>query len=203
MDVAFERTGERRYATVITVPGRNPRRLDPAPGYDENIPHDLVHYLAEAELGLTSGVFGRAAAGGGDFIETTETPGDPRRRARAQRKLKKRESSLARTDRGDMARSEHLAGLCDIAWRRRASATTPAWAEHTTVPPEDAPIVDRILNRLDALAPLWRALPVGSALTFTWPNATPTPRTPAQPKTNLNPTTRPDPQRGPTRQSAT
>ncbi|MFI0411998.1 hypothetical protein [Actinomadura sp. 3N508] len=173
MEVAFERTGQRRYATVITLPGRQPRRMDPAPGYDENIPHDLVHYLAESELGLSSGVFGRAAAGGGGgFVETAETPGDSRRRARAQRRMNKREASLGKADRGDMARSEYVAGLCDIAWRRRSGATTPAWAEPVTIPPEDAPTVDRILNRLDEAAALWRDLPVGGSLTFTWPDAT-------------------------------
>lgn len=174
MDVTFERTGERRYATVVTLPGRNPRRMDPAPGYDAHIPHDLVHYLAEAELRLSSGVFGRAAAGGGGFFETADTPGDPRRRSRVQRRLKKREASLSRADRGDMARSEQLAGMCDIAWRRRAGATAPAWAERRRIPPEDAPAVDRILGRLDELAPLWHDLPVGGALSFTWPHTTAT-----------------------------
>ncbi|WP_067468899.1 hypothetical protein [Actinomadura macra] len=173
MDVTFERTGERRYATVVTLPGSDPRRMDPAPGYDEHIPHDLVHYLAEAELGLTSGVYGRALAGGGSFMETTETPGDPRRRVRAQRKLKKREESLRKSGHGDMATSEYFAGLCDIAWRRRSGARTPAWAEHTPLPPGDASKVSRILDRLDETAPLWHGLPVGGSLTFTWPNTTP------------------------------
>ncbi|MFA1544540.1 hypothetical protein [Actinomadura monticuli] len=175
MHVSFERTGEHRYATVVTLPGRHPRRMDPAPGYDDHIPHDLVHYLTEAELGLTSGVFGRAAAGGGDFTETAEVPGDPRRRARAQRRLKKREASLSRADRSDMARSEHIAGLCDLAWRRRAGARPPAWAEHRPIPAEDRPAIDRVLARLDELAPLWHDLPVGGALTFTWPRTAPDP----------------------------
>lgn len=170
MDVSFERTGERRYATVVTLPGRHPRRMDPAPGYDDHIPHDLVHYLTEAELGLASGVFGRAAAGGGGFTETAETPGDPRRRAREQRRLKKREASLNRTDPGDMGRSECLAGLCDIAWRRRAGASAPEWARRKQIPPQDAAAVGRILDRLDEVAPLWHELPVGGALTFTWPS---------------------------------
>lgn len=169
MDVRFERTGERRYATVVILPGRHPRRMDPAPGYDEHIPHDLVHYLAEAELGLTSGVFGRAAAGGGSFFETVEMPGDRRRRAREQRRLKKREASLNKADHGDMARSEYMAGLCDIAWRRRAGASAPEWARRTQIPAGDAAVVDRVLDRLDEVVPLWHELPVGGALTFTWP----------------------------------
>src|SRR5690606_8473616 len=80
-------------------------------------------------------------------------------RTREQRRLKKREASLARRDRGDMARSEHFAGLCDLAWRRRSGAATPAWAEREPIPPEDAPGVDRILRHPDELAPLWRDLP--------------------------------------------
>ncbi|GAA0590668.1 MULTISPECIES: hypothetical protein [Actinomadura] len=170
MKVSFERTGERRYATVVTLPGQAPRRMDPAPAYDDEIPHDLVHYLVEAELGLASGVYGRAAAGGGEFLAASDAPGDPRRQARERRRLKKREASLSRTDPGDMARSEHLAGLCDLAWRRRAGARTPAWAERRPIPAEDAPIVDRVLDRLDETAPLWRDLPIGGALTFTWPD---------------------------------
>ncbi|TDC67306.1 hypothetical protein E1200_15225 [Actinomadura sp. GC306] len=174
MKVSFERTGERRYATVVTLPGREPRRMDPAPGYDDDIPHDLVHYLVEADLGLSSGVYGRAAAGGGEFRAVAETPGDPRSRAREQRRLKKREASLRRTDRGDMARSEHLAGLCDLAWRRRAGAQAPEWSGPRRIPAEDAPVIDRVLQRLDETAPLWRELPVGGALTFTWPGTTAT-----------------------------
>lgn len=170
MEVAFERTGTRRYATVVTVPGGDPRRTDPAPGFDADIPHDLVHYLVEAELGLSRGVYGRAAAGAGGFLVVAETPGDPRRRAREQRRLRRRERSLAHADPGDMARSEELAGWCDIEWRRRAGAATPSWAERVPVPAEHRPLVERILARLEEIAPLWRSVPVGGALTFTWPD---------------------------------
>ncbi|GGV32849.1 hypothetical protein GCM10010182_65600 [Actinomadura cremea] len=173
MDVTFERTGHRRYATIVALPGRPPRRLDPAPGYDDHIPHDLVHYLAEAELGLTRGVFGRAAAGGGGFLETAEVPGDRRARARAQRRLKKRESSLGQADAGDMATSEELAGLCAIAWWRRHGAKTPAGGEHVQIPAEHAAAVDRIVDRLDEAARLWHGLPVGGGVTYTWPHADP------------------------------
>ncbi|QFG26381.1 hypothetical protein [Actinomadura sp. WMMB 499] len=173
MDVTFERTGRRRYATIVTPPGRAPRRMDPAPGYDDHIPHDLVHYLTEAELGLARGVFGRAAAGGGGFAETAEVPGDRRARARAQRRTKKREASLGRADEGDMARSEELAGLSALAWWRRSGAERPAWAVHVPVPPEHAAAVDRILGHLDEAARLWHGLPVGGSVTYTWPHTVP------------------------------
>jgi hypothetical protein len=86
MDVAFKRTGTRRYAVIITQPGAPSRAMDPAPGYDDDIPHDLVHYLVEAELGFTYGVYGSAARGGGMFISTSERDVSARDRAREQRK---------------------------------------------------------------------------------------------------------------------
>ncbi|MBO2463624.1 hypothetical protein [Actinomadura violacea] len=175
MEVIFERTGERRYAVVIAERGRATRRMDPAPGYDEHIPHDLVHYLTEAELGLASGVFGRAAAGGGGFTPAGETAGAPRERARAQRRTRRKEASLRRTGHEDMATSERLAGITDVAWRRRAGAKPPEWAAGRTLSPEDEDGVRRIMPHLDRAAALWHDLPVGGSLTFTWPSTTPAP----------------------------
>ena len=72
MRVIFKRTGARRYAVILSRPGRAEQRLEPAPGYDDDIPHDLVHYVVEAELRLADGVFGRAAKGGGTFVAVTD-----------------------------------------------------------------------------------------------------------------------------------
>src|SRR5688500_3716482 len=98
MNVSFKRTGERRYAVIVTVPGKAPQVMDPAPGYDDDIPHALVHYLVEAELGLEQGVYGRAAKGGGTFMSREAAGLSARERARQQRKQRKRESSLDARD---------------------------------------------------------------------------------------------------------
>ena len=173
MKVSFKRTGARRYAVIVAVEGEAPRALDPAPGYDDDIPHDLVHYVVEAELGLTNGVYGRAARGAGTFIATAERDLTPRERSRAQRKQRKRDRAMTASDErhgGEMAESERLAALCDVAWRRKhgqrpdplRSAPVPAAA--------DAPRIERVVARLDALSPAWRALAVGEALVFEWPS---------------------------------
>src|SRR5688572_2409559 len=122
MNVRFRRTGARRYAVVVTVASEPPRAMDPAPGYDDDIPHDLVHYVVEAELRLTNGVYGRAARGAGTFITTAERDVKPRDRARRQRRQQRRERALGAQDArraADMARSEQLAARCDVAWRRK------------------------------------------------------------------------------------
>jgi hypothetical protein len=179
MHVAFKRTGTRRYAVIVAVPGQPPRALDPAPGYDDDIPHDLVHYVVEAELGFTNGVYGRAARGAGTFISMAEHDLTPRERSRARRKQQRRERGLGAEDErgaGEMAASERLAGLCDIAWRRRhgqrpdplRSALVPSRADEASI--------ERVVARLDALAPLWRDVAPGEALVFEWPHVAPSAR---------------------------
>jgi hypothetical protein len=65
MQVSFKRTGSRRYAVIVSDTGKPTVAADPAPGYDDDIPHDLVHYVVEAELRLQNAVYGRAARGAG------------------------------------------------------------------------------------------------------------------------------------------
>ncbi|WP_018656250.1 hypothetical protein [Actinomadura flavalba] len=185
MQVTFARTGWRRYATIVAVPGRPERLMNPAPGYDPDIPHDLVHYVVEAELRLTGGVYGRAAAGGGSFHDAGG--GDARERRRAERRRRRKEDALRRDDHGtgdsDMARSERLAALCDVVWRRRHGQVPPharaaallepgsaALADPGELPGAERAAVERIVARLDELAPRWGALEPGQALTFAWPD---------------------------------
>lgn len=178
MDVIFRRTGERRYAVVVQVSGHPTQAMDPAPGFDPDIPHDLVHYLVEAELGLLSGVFGRAARGGGTFIPAASDDQSSRERARARRKQRRREGTLHRGDEESgrhMENSERLAGICDVVWRRRHGQTPDASrpAPITELPSDEADRVRRVVDRLDAVAPIWKGLPVGGALVFRWPEVVP------------------------------
>ena len=54
MEFTARRTGRRRYA-VIARPERRPAvTMDPAPGFDARLPHDLVHYVVERELGIVA-----------------------------------------------------------------------------------------------------------------------------------------------------
>jgi hypothetical protein len=179
MTVRFRRTGARRYAVVVAVAGEAPRAMDPAPAYDDDIPHDLVHYVVEAELALANGVYGRAARGAGTFIATVEHDVTPRERAREQRKQQKRERALGARDArqaADMAQSERLAALCDLAWRRKHGQHPDPVRSAPVQRTEDAADVERVVSRLDAIAPLWRALPVGGELVFEWPSVVPTQR---------------------------
>jgi len=172
MRVIFRRTGERRYAVIVAVPGAPAQTMNPAPGFDPHIPHDLVHYVVEAELGLEAGVFGRASRGGGTFYAAgTDTAS--RAQARMRRKQTRRELSLRRerTNEEQLQASERLAALCDISWRHRHGQRPAAafWRPEPVISPSDSARIERIVSRLDELAPVWHQLPVGGELAFTWP----------------------------------
>jgi hypothetical protein len=179
MKVSFKRTGARRYAVSVTVAGQPAHVMDPAPAYDPDIPHDLVHYVVEAELGLGNGVYGRAARGAGTFVTTAERDMLPRERARRRRKQLRRERSLGAQNAphaADLANSERLAALADLSWRRKHGQRPDPMRSPPVLRAEDAADVERVVARLDAIAPLWRALPVGEELVFEWPNVVPTRR---------------------------
>jgi len=173
MQVIFRRTGERRYAVVVAVPGKPIQTMSPAPGFDPHIPHDLVHYVVEAELGLEVGVFGRAARGAGTFYAAGPAI-DAREQARLRRKQARRERSLRRerAHEEQLETSERLAALCDVAWRRRhGQRAAPTHAEpSSSISAVDTARVERVVARLDRLAPLWHQLQVGGELAFTWPS---------------------------------
>jgi len=179
MRVIFRRTGQRRYAVVLEKPGEAPQTMNPAPGFDEHIPHDLVHYAVEAALGLDAGVFGRAARGGGTFY-VAETAGDSREQARRRRKQARREQGLRRerTNEEQLETSERIASLSDLAWRRRhGQRPDPAFAQpYSAVSAVDATRVERVVSLLDDLSPLWHELAVGGELSFTWPALLPSNR---------------------------
>lgn len=78
MDVEFRRTGEKRYAVVIRRPDDTVLEMNPAPGYDPLLPHDLVHFVVERELGLQLGIFGQIAKGGGGFTLHAPNKAGPR-----------------------------------------------------------------------------------------------------------------------------
>ena len=179
MRVTFRRTGERRYAVVVEVPGEAVQTMSPAPGFDEHIPHDLVHYVVEAALGLEAGVFGRAARGGGTFYAAA-TAANSREQARKRRKQARREQALRRelANEEQLETSERLAYLSDIAWRRRhGQRPDPAFSPRSAPSSAlEAARIERVVSVLDMLAPQWNQLTAGGELTFTWPSLVPSAR---------------------------
>ena len=141
MKVTFVKKGERRYAVEVHR-DRYPDLWCGSIGYDAWLPHDLLHFVAEAEFGLDGAVFGDLAAGGNARIFQSS---DPQLTAKMWRKQR-----MSRTRLPDGRRSEELVRELEQGWRAK------------TLPPE-------LQQKLDDLAERWHALQVGGSLTLEWP----------------------------------
>ena len=184
MRIEFRRTGERRYAVAIHREGRASVEFG-APGYDPWMPHDLVHLIAESELGLQHGIFGFYAAGGDAGGSPHLVAGEtPRAAARRRHKAARRDRGLLRRGgRDDGDRSERAAYVCSYEWlrrspdpARRARAADLAEGVRLTLDnmPDDerrlyrAERLARVCARMDELSAQWARLGVGESLAVEW-----------------------------------
>jgi hypothetical protein len=163
MIVHFRKLGARRYA-VLVERERGPALVaQPAPGYDDYLPHDLLHFVAEAEWGLDGAVFGQLAAGGdpGMFL-----PVDRELVARWVRRRKLRPKAHPKG-----RRSELLAHVLDCAWkaRRRSQPLPDGWDDLLAEARVDREELARVVVSLDELADRWHDLRIGEELTLEWP----------------------------------
>lgn len=164
MEVRFERTGQRRYAVAVLRSQHGDLRMDPAPGYSELIPHDLVHLVVEEEFGLRDGIFGQLAAGGnaGTFVPTEEL----RTKAWARQVERRNRSTGA-----DMGRSEDLVAQVYPRWLRHSGHLPGSHYVRQDPPPTDLSDtdLDRVIQRIDVLSGQWRAVDVGGSMSVQWP----------------------------------
>jgi hypothetical protein len=130
-----------------------PSYMEPAPGYDARLPHDMAHFIVENELGIKGGVFGQLAAGGtaGTFI-----PVDVEKR----RKIARRGDRIATTNQKDAQLSERLVFIASQVWQDKADPT--AFKEVAT---ED---IKRVVREFEAASAIWSKLAVGESMTLVW-----------------------------------
>ena len=152
MRVTFTKTHQRGYSVTVDGTGFDPVKMQPAPGYDERLPHDAAHFIVENELGISGGVFGQLAAGG---TANTFFSQD----AKGQRKARKRGAKIAKANKKDTLFSEHA-----------IYAAQSRWEKHDIIPDTKVPKadIDRIIDKFEAFSKEWSKLPVGGSVTLEW-----------------------------------
>jgi hypothetical protein len=185
MKVQFRRTGARRYAITIYREGLPPVEMNPAPGYDPIMPHDLLHLIVESELGLSLGVFGQVASGGnaGTFHPVATEGALRREAARLRRRASRRGEKLLREGRNQAAQSERATYICWYEWlarsddpeRRKLAAQMAMQAKsiRDLQPPAESralteDLLARVCSRLDDLSAQWASLDIGESFTVVW-----------------------------------
>jgi hypothetical protein len=178
MDVEFRRTGERRYTLTVHRESLPPLEFG-APGYDPLMPHDLQHFIAESELGMTRGIFGFLAAGG-QTAGADHLPGEDRRAmSRRRRKGARRDERMLQRgarDQGD--ESERAAFICWYEWLRRKSdpacrKKAAGMAVYAHLSEDDRLVFTdelfaRVCARMDELSAKWTGLAIGESFTVPW-----------------------------------
>ncbi len=154
MNVTFTRTAERNYRVSVEGPGVVSSWMEPAPGYDARLPHDMAHFVVENELGITGGIFGQLAAGG---HACTFHPTDPQ----VRRKVVKRGKRLAVANRDDAGLSEKVVYLACRTW-------TNDFAGMTLTDGVSAEDIRRVCREFDAVSAIWSKLAVGESMTLVW-----------------------------------
>jgi len=162
MKVTFSKTEVRRYGVYVQRDEAPDLRLY-GPGYSDDLPHDLLHFVAEARFGLDGGVFGDVAAGGNARIFQ---PVDTTLTAKMWRRERMHPTRLP-----EGRRSEHLARMLEEAWEahRNGSPLSDGWKERTAAAGIDPSAVEELVPMLDELASRWRALGAGEGITLEWP----------------------------------
>lgn len=157
MNVTFTRTAERRYRVSVEGPGVVSSYMEPAPGYDPRLPHDMAHFVVENELGIGGGVFGQLAEGG--HASTFRPIGE-----RPRTRVVKRGNRIATTNRQDAMRSEKVVTIACQVWNNGTQRAVPV-AGIDGVSADD---LRRVCREFDAASAAWSKLPVGGSMTLTW-----------------------------------
>jgi len=156
MNVTFTRTAEHRYRVSVEGLGVVSAFMEPAPGYDARLPHDLAHFVVESEIGIAGGVFGQLAAGG--HANTFRPLGE-----RPRSRVAKRGKRLATTNRDDAILSEKVVGIVCRIW------TSGGAAPVRDVDGVAADDLSRVCRAFDAVSAVWSKLGIGESMTLTWP----------------------------------
>jgi len=187
MILVFRRTGQRRYAVEAQRAGFPDVVMNPAPGFDPRMPHDLMHLVVEAQLGLTRGIFGQLATGGdaGTFHIPAKAGADSRKLARTRKRVSARGKRLLKVGRDDCAQSERATYICWQEWLARSSSLEGRKQSHAmaqqarevrdTASGNELRLLndrklDEICTHLDQLSAHWLQLRVGESMSVAWPD---------------------------------
>ena len=184
MLVELQKTGERRYAVIIKRPDLPDLEMNPAPGFDELMPHDLLHFLVEQELGLKKGIFGQIALGGtaGTFHNKPSEKSNNREDSRLRRKESKRGAKLLKTGQDDCTQSERATYICLYEWLSQSTdeklkaraLEMKIFLENTLAQMSDIEKtklkakLSSITAKMDELSRLWFALQVNDSMNLEW-----------------------------------
>lgn len=152
MKVTFTKVHEKGYSVSAEGLGIDPLVMNPAPGYDGRLPHDVAHFIVENELGILGGVFGQLAAGGTANTFFSQESKNPR-------KSRKRGKEMVKANKEDLLFSEHA-----------VYAAQSRWEKHDIIPNTKISLanLERIIGQFESFANKWSKLVIGESIALDW-----------------------------------
>ncbi len=185
MIVEFHRTDEKHYAVIVPRQGLPSLEINPAPGFDLLMPHDMLHFLVEQELGLQNAIYGQIARGGtaGSFQNKPSESSNNRADSRLRRKDAKRGEKLLKKGIDQCAQSERATYVCWYDWlahsdkpelqnkakeMKETALSILGQISNTEKSAFNQKNLAKIRRRLDEASQQWSGLKVGESMSLKW-----------------------------------
>lgn len=123
MKIEFHKISQKSYAVKILREDSPVLEMNPAPGFDDLMPHDLCHLIVEQALGIKNAIFGQIAQNGnaGTFRNAPNESINNKNDSRQRRKATQKGRKMVKEHLEDYAKSERATYVCWQNWLENSS----------------------------------------------------------------------------------
>jgi hypothetical protein len=145
-----------------------------SPGGRHRLPHDLMHYVVESELGLDDGLWGRIHSGVTySNFRVLRAPSKKRSHARRARRHTGRRKGVLEAEVLVGVFHDIWEGTAEREWGSIRAFLDATWSPRTRSRAEevDEETIQRVCAALNEAASAWNRVPLGGELCVQWPAA--------------------------------
>ena len=123
MQIEFHKISQRSYAVKILRENLPVLEMNPAPGFDELMPHDLCHLIVEQVLKIENAIFGQLKKNGtaGTFRNAPNENSNSKNDSRQRRKSAQKGKKMVKENLEDYQKSERATYICWQNWLENSS----------------------------------------------------------------------------------
>lgn len=123
MQIEFHKISQRSYAVKILRENLPVLEMNPAPGFDDLMPHDLCHLIVEQVLGIKNAIFGQILQNGnaGTFRNAPNKSSNSKNDSRQRRKAAQKGKKMVKENLEDYQKSERATYICWQNWLENSS----------------------------------------------------------------------------------
>jgi hypothetical protein len=140
-----------------------------SPGAADRLPHDLIHYVVERDLGLDDGLWGRLSSG--VTYKNFRVLRQPTRKQRSKpRKRTTKRKGLLEAEVLVWILHDIWDGTAEHEWGSIRAFLDSIWSPRTRSRADelDPKTIERICDALDRMEAKWKRVPRGGKLSVSW-----------------------------------